>query len=63
MLLTPRPPGQVIKRAESPAAGNAHEITERAVPGARVVYADNDRLVMTYATALLTISRPTLPQQ
>jgi hypothetical protein len=37
-----------------PTADNTHEIAQRALPGARVVYAGNDPLVMAHARALLT---------
>jgi hypothetical protein len=40
-----------------PTADNTHEIAQQAAPEARVVYADNDPLVMTYARALLTSGR------
>ena len=39
-----------------PAAGNTHEVAQAATPDARVVYADNDPLVLTHARALLTSS-------
>jgi O-methyltransferase involved in polyketide biosynthesis len=41
-----------------PCAENVHEVAQRAAPGARVVYVDNDPLVMAYACALLTSSTP-----
>jgi hypothetical protein len=37
-----------------PTAGNVHEVAGQAAPGARVVYVDNDPIVSTYASALLT---------
>ncbi|MEO3978479.1 SAM-dependent methyltransferase [Streptomyces sp. CAU 1734] len=37
-----------------PTADNTHEVAQRAVPGARVVYVDNDPLVLSHARALLT---------
>ncbi len=37
-----------------PTADNTHEIAQRAAPEARVVYVDNDPLVLTHARALLT---------
>jgi O-methyltransferase involved in polyketide biosynthesis len=36
-----------------PTAGNTHEIAQAAAPGARVVYVDNDPIVLTHARALL----------
>ncbi len=39
-----------------PAAGNTHEVAQSIDPRARVVYADNDPLVLTHARALLTSS-------
>ncbi len=36
-----------------PAAGNTHEVAQRAAPTARVVYVDNDPIVLTHAQALL----------
>jgi hypothetical protein len=42
-----------------PGLDNTHEIAERAAPGCRVVYADNDKLVMAFARALLTGSSRT----
>jgi hypothetical protein len=41
-----------------PSHDNTHEIAQRAAPGARVVYADNDPLVLAHARALLTSSTP-----
>ncbi|MFD0902874.1 SAM-dependent methyltransferase [Actinomadura sediminis] len=37
-----------------PTADNTHQVAQRAVPDARVVYVDNDPLVLTHARALLT---------
>ncbi|MFI7539841.1 SAM-dependent methyltransferase [Actinoplanes sp. NPDC049599] len=37
-----------------PAHDNTHEIAQRTHPGARVVYVDNDPIVMVHARALLT---------
>jgi S-adenosyl methyltransferase len=39
-----------------PASPNVHEIAQDITPGARVVYVDNDPLVLAYARALLTNS-------
>ena len=39
-----------------PTAGNVHEVAQAVVPSARVVYADNDPLVLAHARALLTSS-------
>ena len=36
-----------------PAANNTHEVAQRADPSARVVYVDNDPIVLTHARALL----------
>ncbi|MFI6514437.1 SAM-dependent methyltransferase [Spirillospora sp. NPDC050679] len=36
-----------------PAADNTHEVAQREAPGARVVYVDNDPLVVAHARALL----------
>src|SRR6516225_5761443 len=36
-----------------PAANNTHEIAQRAAPGSRIVYVDNDPIVLTHARALL----------
>jgi S-adenosyl methyltransferase len=41
-----------------PSHDNTHEIAQRAAPGARVVYVDNDPLVLAHARALLTSSTP-----
>jgi hypothetical protein len=37
-----------------PSADNTHEVAQRVVPRSRVVYVDNDPLVMVHARALLT---------
>ena len=37
-----------------PTADNTHEVAQRLAPTSRVVYVDNDPLVMTHARALLT---------
>ncbi len=37
-----------------PTADNTHQIAQRAVPEARIVYVDNDPLVLAHARALLT---------
>lgn len=37
-----------------PSAGNVHEVAQSVAPSSRVVYADNDPLVMAHARALLT---------
>jgi hypothetical protein len=37
-----------------PTANNTHEVAQAAAPGARVVYVDNDPMVLAYARALLT---------
>jgi S-adenosyl methyltransferase len=39
-----------------PTADNTHEVAQRIAPDARIVYVDNDRLVLTHARALLTSS-------
>jgi SAM-dependent methyltransferase len=39
-----------------PTADNTHEVAQRLAPDARVVYVDNDPLVMVHARALLTSS-------
>jgi hypothetical protein len=39
-----------------PSAGNVHEVAQDAAPAARVVYVDNDPVVLTHARALLTSS-------
>ena len=40
-----------------PTANNTHEVAQRAVPESRIVYVDNDPVVLAHARALLT-SRP-----
>ena len=37
-----------------PTADNTHEVAQRAAPESRIVYADNDPVVLTHARALLT---------
>jgi len=37
-----------------PAADNTHEVAQAVAPGSRVVYVDNDPIVLTHARALLT---------
>lgn len=37
-----------------PTAGNTHEVAQSAAPDARIVYVDNDPLVLVHARALLT---------
>jgi hypothetical protein len=37
-----------------PTADNTHEVAQRVAPQARIVYVDNDPLVLTHARALLT---------
>src|SRR5256885_5595343 len=37
-----------------PTADNTHEVAQRVAPGSRIVYVDNDPLVLAYARALLT---------
>jgi SAM-dependent methyltransferase len=39
-----------------PSADNTHEVAQRAVRGARIVYVDNDPIVLAHARALLTSS-------
>ncbi len=39
-----------------PTADNTHEVAQREAPDARIVYVDNDPLVLTHARALLTSS-------
>ncbi|GIM93197.1 SAM-dependent methyltransferase [Paractinoplanes toevensis] len=39
-----------------PSAGNTHEVAQSIAPESRVVYVDNDPLVLTHAKALLTSS-------
>lgn len=40
-----------------PTVDNTHEVAQRVAPDARVVYVDNDALVLAHARALLTSSR------
>ena len=40
-----------------PSANNTHEVAQAAIPQARVVYVDNDPIVLAHARALLTSSR------
>ncbi|WP_243716350.1 SAM-dependent methyltransferase [Actinomadura darangshiensis] len=40
-----------------PATDNTHEVAQRAAPDARIVYVDNDPLVLAHARALLTGTR------
>ena len=37
-----------------PTASNTHEVAQAAAPGARIVYVDNDPVVLAHARALLT---------
>jgi hypothetical protein len=37
-----------------PTANNTHEVAQAAAPDSRIVYADNDPLVLAHARALLT---------
>jgi hypothetical protein len=39
-----------------PSANNTHEVAQRAAPESRIVYVDNDPLVLVHARALLTSS-------
>jgi hypothetical protein len=41
-----------------PSANNTHEVAEEAAPGCRVVYVDNDPVVLLHAQALLTSAEP-----
>jgi hypothetical protein len=41
-----------------PSANNTHEVAQAAAPGCRVVYVDNDPIVLTHARALLTSAEP-----
>jgi len=41
-----------------PTANNTHEVAQRAAPAARVVYVDNDPVVLAHARALLTSDLP-----
>ena len=40
-----------------PAADNTHEVAQDAAPESRVVYVDNDPIVLSHARALLTSER------
>jgi trans-aconitate methyltransferase len=40
-----------------PAAGNTHEVAQRIAPQSRIVYVDNDPMVLAHARALLTSSK------
>jgi hypothetical protein len=40
-----------------PTASNTHEVAQAVTPDARIVYADNDPMVLAYARALLTSTR------
>jgi hypothetical protein len=40
-----------------PTANNTHEVAQRVAPESRIVYVDNDPLVLAHARALLTSSR------
>jgi hypothetical protein len=42
-----------------PTQGNVHEIAQQVIPGARVVYVDNDPIVLAYGRALLADSPST----
>ncbi|MGH3224736.1 MAG: SAM-dependent methyltransferase, partial [Streptosporangiaceae bacterium] len=37
-----------------PSSNNTHEVAQRAAPDSRIVYVDNDPIVLSHATALLT---------
>ena len=39
-----------------PSSNNTHEVAQRAAPGSRIVYVDNDPIVLSHAQALLTSS-------
>ena len=41
-----------------PSDDNTHQVAQRAAPGSRIVYVDNDPLVMAHARALLTAVSP-----
>jgi hypothetical protein len=44
-----------------PTVDNTHEVAQRIAPGSRVVYADNDPIVLAHARALLTsVAGPTM---
>jgi len=40
-----------------PASGNTHEVAQRVAPEARIVYVDNDPMVLAHARALLTSTK------
>ena len=40
-----------------PAVGNTHEVAQAIAPESKIIYVDNDPLVLTHARALLTSSR------
>jgi hypothetical protein len=40
-----------------PSANNTHEVAQRVTPESRIVYVDNDPIVLTHARALLTSAR------
>ena len=40
-----------------PTANNTHEVAQRVAPGSRIVYVDNDPVVLLHAQALLTSNR------
>src|SRR5262249_16909137 len=40
-----------------PAPGNTHQVAQAIAPESKIVYVDNDPLVLAYARALLTSSR------
>jgi S-adenosyl methyltransferase len=42
-----------------PTAGNTHEVAQALVPGARVVYVDNDPIVLSHGRALLATNADT----
>jgi len=41
-----------------PTADNTHQVAQRIAPEARVVYVDNDPMVLAHARALLTSTKP-----
>ncbi len=41
-----------------PSADNTHEVAQRVAPDARIVYTDNDPIVLAHARALLTSTEP-----
>jgi S-adenosyl methyltransferase len=44
------------RRCGLPAADNTHQVAQAVAPHSRVVYVDNDPLLLTHARALLTSS-------